>query len=114
MDKTQEKQKNEPLWVMKERCKACAKCVFACPAGVLGMTPDVNTIYGRMISIDRAEYCIGCYKCENACPDFAIFVTEKDKFSFPKITKEARERQAKILENEGRSLPEQGEEDENA
>lgn len=111
MDKTQDKQKKEPLWVIKERCKACAKCVFACPAGVLGMATDAHTIYGRMISIDCAAYCIGCYKCENVCPDFAIFVAEKDECSFPKITKEARERQTKILENEGQSLSEQGEKD---
>lgn len=102
MDETNKK---NPVWVKKERCKACVKCVYACPAGVLGMETDARTIYGKMISIDRPNLCIGCIKCENACPDFAIFVANTDEFSFPKITKEARELQAKILKNKGQSLP---------
>jgi len=108
MEETKKTEKKEPVWVMSERCKSCAKCVFACPAGVLVMATDARTIYGKMIAIDRADLCVGCNKCENACPDFAIFVAEKDEFPFPKITKEAKERQAKILANDCQPLPKEG------
>ena len=114
MEETKKTEKKEPVWVLKERCKCCAKCVRECPAGVLGMATDARTIYGQMIAIDRPDLCVGCNKCENACPDFAIFVAGKDEYAFPKITKDAKERQAKILANDCQSLPKKGDEDEKA
>lgn len=114
MEENIKNEKKEPVWVIKKRCKACVKCVHACPAGVLGMATDVRAIYGQMISIDRSDLCIGCFKCENVCPDFAIFTANTDEFPFPKITAEAKERQKKILENACRSLPKEGDRSEKA
>ncbi len=35
---------NTPVWVDEARCKACDKCVDACPAGVLAMrqAPEIT------------------------------------------------------------------------
>lgn len=111
-DKTAERETvQNPILVDEVRCKSCAKCVRVCPLGVLSMRPCPYSIYdGIMISVDRPEYCIGCLKCENACPDMAIFVKDKKEFAYPKHSKEtaqaAKERQAKILENNCRTLKE--------
>lgn len=95
-----------PIRIIELRCKSCAKCVRVCPAGVLSMKPCPFSLYGSSISVDHPELCIGCNKCENACPDIAIYVVDKTLFSYPKLSKEARERQMKILENDCQSLPE--------
>ncbi len=111
---TKETQKIEPVVVIKKRCKSCKDCVYVCPAGVLSMAVDVHSISGLMISVDYPESCIGCNLCENACPDIALFVADKSKYQFCKITKEAKERQAKILANDCLSLPKEGEKNEKA
>ena len=106
---------DSPVKINEKRCKSCAKCVRVCPAGVLVMKLDPHSIYGIMVSVDRIDLCIGCDKCAIACPDFAIRVEEKkgkdnpDGYPYPKLSAEARERQAKILANDCQSLPEEGE-----
>jgi len=50
-------------------CKACWKCVEACPEGVLG---KVNLIFHKHSRIDHPEDCKGCFKCMKACPHGAI------------------------------------------
>jgi len=108
-ENTKENASVTPLAIKFARCKSCAKCVRVCPAGVLSMRRDTGSIYGVMVSIDRLDLCIGCAKCENACPDFAILTADKKDYTFPKLSAEARERQAKILENDCLELSSEGE-----
>lgn len=90
---------NVPVWVDETRCKACDVCVSLCPAGVLGMKKDEHKILGKIISVAYPQSCIGCRECELHCPDFAIFVADKDEFSFAKVSKEAQERALAIKNN---------------
>jgi len=90
---------NTPVWVSEERCKACDKCVAVCPAGVLAMRQDPQTVLGAMIEVVTPEACIGCNECELTCPDFAIYVADKKEFKFAKLTDQAKARAEAIAAN---------------
>ena len=49
-------------------CKACGRCIVACPKKVLRMNPELNAR-----GYTHAEYvgagCIGCLNCFYACPE---------------------------------------------
>jgi len=90
---------NTPVWVNTDRCKACDKCVDACPAGVLSMQAEASSILGAMISVITPDACIGCSECELICPDFAIYVADRKEFKFAKLTDSAKERREVILNN---------------
>jgi len=90
---------NTSVWVDETKCKACDMCISVCPAGVLSMHYDVTSTLGAMVKVDYPESCIGCGNCELHCPDFAIYVAEKSEHKFAKLTAEAKERQAKLKEN---------------
>jgi len=90
---------NTSVWVNENYCKACDKCVEACPAGVLAMRPAPDSVLGTMIQVVYAEDCIGCNECELICPDFAIFVAEKSEHKFAKLTDKSKARAAAIVEN---------------
>ncbi len=90
---------NTPVWVNENNCKACDKCVAACPAGVLAMRPEPSSTLGAMIEVVYPESCIGCRECELICPDFAIFVAEKKEFKFAKLTDESKIRAEAIKAN---------------
>ena len=49
-------------------CKACGRCIAACPKKVLRMNPELNAR-----GYTHAEYagagCIGCLNCFYACPE---------------------------------------------
>lgn len=91
--------KNVPVWVDKNRCKACDICASVCPAGVLAMKYDSKNTLGSQVQIIHPESCIGCTDCELSCPDFAIHVSSKDEFNFAKLTNEAKERALYLKEN---------------
>ncbi len=57
------------IQVSPRRCRACWKCVEACPNGVLG---KIQIFTHRHVHVDRAEKCKGCLKCVRACPNQAI------------------------------------------
>jgi 2-oxoglutarate ferredoxin oxidoreductase subunit delta len=95
---------NTPVWVDEARCKACDKCVDACPAGVLAMRQAPENTLGSMITVVHPESCIGCGECELICPDFAIFVADKKSFKFAKLSEEAKQRAEQIKENNYRVL----------
>ncbi|MEK6658053.1 MAG: 4Fe-4S binding protein [Campylobacterota bacterium] len=99
---------NQPVWVNTSNCKACDKCVSACPAGVLGMVYDNSSVLGAMISVQYPEACIGCMECELTCPDFAIYVADKKDFKFAKLTDESKARQAAVIANNYMTLSEKG------
>lgn len=93
---------NTPVWVDTSRCKACDKCVDACPAGVLSMQSEPSSTLGAMISVIAPESCIGCGECELTCPDFAIYVAEKSEHKFSKLTDVAKQRAEAITNNKYR------------
>jgi 2-oxoglutarate ferredoxin oxidoreductase subunit delta len=95
---------NTPVWVDESRCKACDICVAVCPAGVLAMRPEPTSTLGAMVEIIEPDSCIGCNDCELNCPDFAIYVADKKEYKFAKLTDEAKERAAAIIENNYRVL----------
>jgi len=90
---------NTPVWVSEDRCKACDKCVEVCPAGVLAMRPEKNSVLGAMIEVVTPEACIGCNECELTCPDFAIYVADKKEYKFAKLTDQAKARAEEIKAN---------------
>jgi 2-oxoglutarate ferredoxin oxidoreductase subunit delta len=110
MSEPQKTEQKDPVWVIKERCKVCEKCIPVCPTEpkVLALETDKTSIYGQMLSVVRPDLCINCFKCENVCPDFAIFVAKKKDRIFPKRTKDAAGQQSIVPENNEQPLPEEG------
>jgi 2-oxoglutarate ferredoxin oxidoreductase subunit delta len=96
---------NTSVWIKESHCKACDKCVEACPAGVLVMRPAPDSVLGTMIQVAFEQDCIGCNECELICPDFAIFVADKSEHKFAKLTDEAKAR-AEAIKNNNHRLPE--------
>ena len=94
-----EKPGDVPVWVNKHNCKACDKCVAACPAGVLAMVYDSSSVLGANISIDYPDSCIGCMECELVCPDFAIYVSDRKEYKFAKLSDDAKQRQEQVRAN---------------
>jgi Na+-translocating ferredoxin:NAD+ oxidoreductase RNF subunit RnfB len=66
--------------VNREKCKACGKCVDACPKGLISIIP-YNTKYivkcsskdkGRDVMQACSAGCIGCGLCAKNCPHDAV------------------------------------------
>ena len=49
-------------------CKACGRCVLACPVNVLEMGTELNE-RGYRYSIYKGSGCIGCGNCFYSCPE---------------------------------------------
>ena len=96
---------NTSVWVNESYCKACDKCVDACPAGVLAMRLAPDSVLGTMIQVVFAQDCIGCSECEFICPDFAIYVADRSEHKFAKLTSESKAR-AEAIRNNNYKLPE--------
>lgn len=60
-------------------CKACWKCIDACPRNVLG---KIDFIFHRHVRIVNPGVCTGCRACEKACPEGAIAALKRTKESF--------------------------------
>ena len=66
--------------VIESKCKACEKCVAACPKGIIEMTPKCNEYTVACKSLDKGAIvrkncsvgCIGCRKCAKVCSVDAI------------------------------------------
>jgi len=56
--------------VNTRNCKACWKCINACPKQVIG---KVGFLWHKHIAILNNEKCIGCGKCIKTCP-YGVFV----------------------------------------
>ncbi|MCR5399248.1 MAG: RnfABCDGE type electron transport complex subunit B [Lachnospiraceae bacterium] len=70
--------------VDKEKCKACGKCVAACPKGLIELIPYEAQVRVSCNSKDKGPVvlkacdtgCIGCGICAKNCPVEAIKVTD--------------------------------------
>lgn len=66
--------------IVEEKCKACEKCVVACPKKLIEMVPRGKEYAVACKSTDRGPIvrkncevgCIGCGKCVKVCPKAAI------------------------------------------
>ena len=70
--------------VDKNKCKACNKCVLACPKKLFTLIPVTNNVYVACSSHDSGKDtkaacpvgCIACKLCEKACKFDAIHVLD--------------------------------------
>jgi acetyl-CoA synthetase len=76
-----EKDKPHPV-INALECKACERCIVACPANVLKLGEELNA-RGYHFAVYSGEGCIGCGNCYYTCPEpFAIevHIPSKEKF----------------------------------
>ncbi|AEG59803.1 hypothetical protein Desru_1538 [Desulforamulus ruminis DSM 2154] len=57
-------------------CRACWKCIRACPRGVIG---KVDFLFHKHIRLIEPDLCVGCGACEKACPEGAIAALKRSK-----------------------------------
>lgn len=70
--------------VDEELCRACNKCVEACPKKLFSLVPKTSKVYVACKSLDLGKDtrlacpvgCIACRKCEQVCPVDAIHVID--------------------------------------
>ncbi|HPR66571.1 MAG TPA: AMP-binding protein, partial [Methanothrix sp.] len=76
------REKDKPYPVINAiECKACERCIVACPANVLALGEELNA-RGYHFAIYSGEGCIGCGNCYYTCPEpFAIevHISSKEK-----------------------------------
>lgn len=68
--------------VDRDKCKACKKCVAACPKKIISMVPASQQVLVACSNLDRGRKakdvcttaCIACKICEKNCPEQAIVV----------------------------------------
>ncbi len=73
------KPKRGIIHIVKDRCKGCGFCVEYCPKDVLKMSNDFNVKGYHPPIVINEDDCVFCQLCETICPEFAIFVTLKEK-----------------------------------
>lgn len=60
------------VWANPRKCKACDKCIAACPEQVIG---KVGFLWHKHILFRGQEKCSGCKKCIKVCP-YGVFSEE--------------------------------------
>jgi 2-oxoglutarate ferredoxin oxidoreductase subunit delta len=73
------KPKQGVIHINKDRCKGCEFCVEYCPKDVLEMSGEFNIKGYHPPFVKNENDCVYCQLCEIICPEFAIFVTLKEK-----------------------------------
>lgn len=67
------------IHIVRDRCKGCGFCVEYCPKDVLILSNEFNAKGYHPPDAINANACVHCQLCEMLCPEFAIFVTLKEK-----------------------------------
>lgn len=62
-----EKKERYPI-IHKNECKACERCIYACPNNVLELSDDIND-NGYQYAVYKGEGCDGCTDCFYTCPE---------------------------------------------
>ncbi len=69
MRKGEKKEANKPRPVINAlECKACERCVLACPAKALNMSTGLNERGYRYV-VYAGSGCTGCGSCYYTCPE---------------------------------------------
>ena len=70
------------------RCKGCARCIVACPKGLIEFSDELNDKgYQYVVFTGDPEDCKGCTLCAVSCPDQGIEVwNDRDKQTFVNTT----------------------------
>ncbi len=56
-------------FVMPQFCKACGRCIDACPKGCITMGTEIEPLTGFTPVLLDLEACTGCGLCFSACPE---------------------------------------------
>ena len=75
-----EKNKAYPVINIIE-CKACGRCLLACPKDVLYMSEEINERGYHYVKY-KGEGCIGCGNCFYTCPEpnaIEVHIPDKGK-----------------------------------
>jgi len=73
------KLRDADISIIDDRCKGCSFCIEFCPRDVLEASKKVNQIGVHPPQVRDSSVCVGCGICEDICPDFAIFLTDREK-----------------------------------
>ncbi len=65
---TTKKDRPKPF-LFPEFCKACGRCISACPKGCIAMGTEINPATGFTPVVINLEVCNGCGLCLSACPE---------------------------------------------
>jgi len=80
--RTEIREKDKPYPVINAlECKACERCIVACPVNVLEMGDETNE-RGYHFAIYSGEGCIGCGACYYTCPEplaIEVHIPTKEK-----------------------------------
>lgn len=65
------KNKNAYPKINAIECKACSRCVYACPFGLLSLSDKINERGFTPVQY-KGEGCTGCGNCFYACPELNV------------------------------------------
>lgn len=54
--------------IHKEECKACRRCIIACPENAIAISSQFNKA-GYQYAYYKGEGCVGCKDCYYTCPE---------------------------------------------
>ena len=68
MPETKPRSRPKPF-VMPHFCKACGRCIDACPKGCISMGTEIDPLTGFTPVVLDLDACSGCGLCFSACPE---------------------------------------------